>query len=277
MPTMVTFRAGGAVGSALLAALVVPLGGCSREQQDWHAAQSAATPEAYEAFIEQHPDSELVRQARLQIADFAEDREWQLAVAAGTQTAYQTFLAQHPTGRRAEEARIRIEGFSLGSAPRMAHGESPAISQLQGTTGVKLLQLNAAAASHAAPTDESGAHAENNTAVANTAANIRVATAAAAAAAAAPASPGMPAGDTYAVQLGAFGTEASASAEWARLQARFGPEFNGLSPHIVSAGTPAGRLYRLQVPTSDEAQARAICASLKQQWQACFAVPAEPH
>ena len=65
----------------LLAALVVPVGGCSREQQDWHAAQSAATPEAYEAFIEQYPQSELLRQAQAQISQFAEERDWQRASA----------------------------------------------------------------------------------------------------------------------------------------------------------------------------------------------------
>jgi len=264
------------VGSALLAALVVPVGGCSREQQDWHAAQSAATPEAYEAFIDQHPYSELVRQAHTQIAQFAEERDWERASAAGTLTAYQQFLARYPSGHRAEDARIRIEGFSLGSAPRMARGETE-ISPLQGATGVKLLQFNAATAAREPPPGESAALAQGNTPVSNTAATILVASAEAAAAAASvgSGSSDMLAGDGYAVQLGAFGTEASASAEWARLRSRFGDEFHGLSPRIVPAGTAAGKLYRLQVPTNGEAQARAICSSLKQQWQACFAVPAE--
>ena len=264
------------MGSALLAALVLPVGGCSREQQDWHAAQSAATPEAYDVFIDQHPHSELVRQAQVQIALFAEERDWQRASAAGTLTAYQQFLARYPAGHRAEDARIRIEGFSLGSAPRLARGETE-ISPLQGATGVKLLQFNAATSARELPSGETTARAQGNTPVSNTAATIRVASAEAAAAAASvgSGSSGMPAGDGYAVQLGAFGTEASASAEWARLRSRFGDEFNGLAPRIVPAGTPGGRLYRLQVPTTGEAQARAICSSLKQQWQACFAVPAE--
>ena len=260
------------MGSALLAALVVPVGGCSREQQDWHAAQSAASQEAYETFIEQYPHSELARQAQIQIALAAEERDWQRASAAGTLTAYQQFLAQYPTGHRAGDARIRIEGFSLGSAPRMARGETE-ISPLQGATGVKLLQFNAATATREPPPAEAARRAQGNTPVSATAATIRVASAQAAAASAAPT--GMPAGDGYAVQLGAFGTEASAGAEWARLKSRFGDEFHGLSPRIVAAGTTAGRLYRLQVPTNDEAQARAICSSLKHQWQACFAVSAD--
>jgi len=216
-----------------------------------------------------------VRQAHTQIALYAEERDWQRASAAGTLTAYQQFLAQYPTGHRAGDARIRIEGFSLGSAPRMARGETE-ISPLQGATGVKLLQFNAATAMRGPPPPgEPTARAQGNQPVSATAATIRVASAEAAAAPAAPAASSIPAGDGYAVQLGAFGTEASASAEWTRLKSRFGDEFHGLSPRIVAAGTTAGRLYRLQVPTNDEAQARAICSSLKQQWQACFAVNAD--
>jgi cell division protein FtsN len=158
----------------------------------------------------------------------------------------------------------------------MARGETE-ISPLQGATGVKLLQFNAATAMRGPPPpgDEPTARAPGNPPVSATAATIRVASAEAAAAPAAPAASSLPAGVGYVVQLGAFGTEASASAEWTRLKSRFGEELHGLSPRIVAAGTTAGRLYRLQVPTNDEARARAICSSLKQQWQACFAVNAD--
>jgi cell division septation protein DedD len=262
---MVTFRGGGATGSALLTVLLVLAGGCSREQQDWHAAQSAGTSEAYDVFIEQHPDSELVRQAQAQLARFAEDRDFERVRAAGTLAAYQQFLAQHPNGHWAEDARIGIEGFSLGSAPHMAPGDNTPVSRLQGATGVKLLQLNAARETPpepAAAADESQAVAADS----NTAFNIHLASAQIPAAAAP-----LPAG--FAVQLGAFGSPASANAEWTRLQGRFGEELGGLAPRVVAASTPAGQLYRLQVPTRDEAQARSICSSLKQQWQACLAVP----
>jgi SPOR domain len=276
MPTMVTFRGGGATGSALLAAVVLLAGGCSREQQDWHATQGAGTAEAYQAFIEQHPESELTKQAHEQIAQFAVDRDWERARGAGTLAAYQQFLSQHPTGRWSEEARIGIEGFSLGSAPHMAPGEPAGASRLQGTTGVKLWQLNAAAAARDAPVDAVAASEAPATAAtasdASAPGNLRLASATLPAVAHAQ-------GDSsvgYAVQLGAFGSPASADAEWTRLHARFGEQLDGLSPRVVAATTPAGQLYRLQVPTGDEAQARAICSSLKQQWQACLAVPSSP-
>jgi len=76
----------------------------------------------------------------------------------------------------------------------------------------------------------------------------------------------------YGVQLGAFGSEASADREWHRLQGRFGAELGNLSPRIVIAESDARQFYRLQVPASGEAQARALCDSLKEQAQACVPV-----
>ena len=279
MPTMVTFQGGRVAAATLLVAiaLAVLATGCSREQQDWHSAESAGTSEAFGVFIEQHPQSELVRQARARIAQLAEDRDWQQASATASLSGYQRFLAQHPTGRWSEPARIRIEGFALGSAPRITAEPPGEASPLQGTTGVRLMQLaaaSAAAQTQAAADAASAPAASTNAppAVAQTAATLRRAIASetpqASAVAVSTAST-----DSYSVQLGAFGSEATAGAEWDRLQTQFGAQLGGLEPHIVAASTPAGRLYRLQVPTDDEAQARAICASLKQQWQACMAVP----
>ncbi len=276
---MVTFQGGRAARTALLAALTLLAAGCGREQQDWHSAESAGTSEAFGVFIEQHPQSELVRQAQVRIAQFAEDRDWQQASAAATRSAYQKFLAQYPGGRWSEAARIRIEGFALGSAPRIAAEPPAEASTLHGATGVRLLQLAAAsAAAHDLVTADSASPPADDTNVppdvAQTAAILSRAvasqTAPAAAHAIATASV-----DDYSVQLGAFGSEATAGAEWDRLQTRFSAELGGLEPRIVAASTPGGRLYRLQAAADDEVQARAICASLKQQWQACMAVPTQ--
>jgi cell division septation protein DedD len=279
MPTMVTFQGGRIARTALLAALTVLAAGCGREQQDWHSAESAGTSEAFDAFIEQHPQSELVRQARARIAQFAEDRDWQQASTSATRSAYQRFLAQHPTGHWSEAARIRIEGFALGSAPRIAAEPPGEASPLQGATGVRLMQLAAASAAARDQAAADGASAPADSAsVPPAVTQTAVTLSRAVASQTAPASEGVIKTanvDSYSVQLGAFGSEATAGAEWDRLQTRFGAELGGLEPRIVAASTPGGRLYRLQVPTDDEAQARAICASLKQQWQACMAVPAQ--
>ncbi len=106
---MLTFRAG------KVAALAVGLflAGCSREQQDWRAAEAADTVESYDQFLERHPESELATAARTRLAQLTEDREWQQAGNADTPEAYRDFLAHHPDGKWAQEARIRIQNFAL--------------------------------------------------------------------------------------------------------------------------------------------------------------------
>lgn len=249
---MITFRAGTA---ALIAALLA-VAACSAEQQDWRAAEAAGTSEAYQHFLEQHPESELAAKARERVADFLEERDWSQASGIGSADAYRGFLAAHPNGRWAQEARIRIESYALGSIPRMAP-QAPGQTASR-ATGVNILRL--ASASAPAPTPAAVGPA-----------------AVAAMASAVGASPAARSTSVsrYAVQLGAFGSQASADREWQRLQSRFGTQLSGLSAQVVPAGTSSGQLYRLQASAAGEAQARAICDSLKAQSQAC--VPVLPH
>lgn len=105
-------------GAVLLSVVAVMLvAGCSREKIDWKSAESADTLEAYDHFIERHPDSALATQARARMTQLTEDRDWQRATAADTADAYKQFLAQHANGKWAEEARIRVENFTLGTNP----------------------------------------------------------------------------------------------------------------------------------------------------------------
>ncbi len=77
------------------------------------------------------------------------------------------------------------------------------------------------------------------------------------------------------MQLGAFGSQGAANNAWQQLTARFGAELRGLTPHVVSANTATGPLFRLQAQVADEAHARSLCDVLKKQSQAC--VPVLPH
>lgn len=247
-----------------LIALLGALGaGCSHEQQDWHSAEAADTAEAYTHFLEQHADSELAKQARAHIALLEEERDWKRTDDIATVDAYRKFLAQHPAGKWAEEARIRIEGFSLGSAPHAPRQGTVAA----GRTGVRALQL---ATGNAAPAPAAPAAAAPE--------EPRLAVAPADRAQTAPASEETRAiattavGSGYGIQLGAFGSQASADHEWQRLQGRFGAQLHGKSPRIVVASTGSGSLYRLQAPAAGEAEARALCDSLKEQAQACVPV-----
>lgn len=264
---MITFCAARACLPALL---LVLLAGCSsREQQDWHSAEAANTPEAYTRFIEQHGDSELARQAQARIAQLQEERDWQRTDGIGTLEAYRLFLAAHPRGSWAERARIRIEGFSLGSAPRTAEASA---NLAAGRTGVNALLL----ATGAAASTATGAPPPPATVAADAAAAGPANATPPPLAVAEPARP-LPVANpvpasAYGVQLGAFASQASADREWQRLQGRFGAQLGGLAPRIVIASTQSGPLYRLQAPAGDEAQARALCDALKEQSQACVPV-----
>ena len=300
---MVTFQAG---RLALLGLLLGLVAACGREQQDWHSAQSADTTEAWQRFIEQHPQSELAAQARLRLAQMAEQRDFQQADAVATVNAYRRFLVQHPNGRWAEQARIRIEAFSLGSLPRIAPQSAADAAATPEARGVRALQLATAAASGAAagtPADSTAAAqapaafsalpasaappleserpsgvpaaaepAGSEMAQPGEAAQPGDAAQPGAVSEMPPVSDAAPAGTSYGVQLGAFGNPVSADREWQRLQGRFGAQLAGLSPRIVVASTSIGQLYRLQAAASGETQARAICDSLKEQSQSCVPV-----
>ena len=272
---MITFRAGGV---ALATLLTLSLAACSREQQDWRSAEGADTTEAYGRFLEQHADSELAAQARARIAQLDEQRDWQHTLAIGTMDGFREFLAHHPNGRWSEEARIRIEATALGSAPRIAPPTPAEVAAAP--TGVRALRLATSPVPDAKSTAVAVPAAASDGAQPGESARPAAVPSGAVAQpgeAAQPqgalfATPAAVSSGEYGIQLGAFGSPASADREWQRLQERFGPQLGGLSPRIVPASTNAGQLYRLQVAAAGEAQARAICDSLKQQSQACVPV-----
>ncbi len=101
---------------AVLLAMTL-LAGCSREKIDWKSAEAADTVEAYDHFLERHPDGELSTQARARVSQLNEERDWKRASATDTLQAYQQFLAQHENGKWTGEARIRVENFALDGTP----------------------------------------------------------------------------------------------------------------------------------------------------------------
>src|SRR6185436_12165058 len=119
----------------------------SREKIDWKSAEAADTVESYDHFIERHPDSALVTQARVRVAQLNEDRDWKKATAADTADAYRQFLAQHESGKWSEEARIRVENFSLDGPGRPVDAAPAAVATAPAATptthGPKEAQLPA--------------------------------------------------------------------------------------------------------------------------------------
>jgi cell division protein FtsN len=241
-----------------------------------------------------------VGQARRRIAQLDEQHDWQNADRVANIEAYRSYLVRHPTGRWSEAARIRIEGFSLGSAPRTTLPTAEEAAAIDAAARVHAFRLATAAAPAVPATPAAQTTPDTAVAVPVAAepagaavpgeaaspapADIRATPADMTLPVAQPAAPppaerpvgandaGSSPANGYGVQLGAFGSEASADREWQRLRGRFGSELAGLSPRIVVASSDAGELYRLQAPAAGEAQARAICATLREQSQPCVPV-----
>jgi hypothetical protein len=110
--------------ATLLAISLLALAGCSRERSDWRSAQAMDSPESYQQFIDEHPDSGHVATARERLQQLAEDKDWRAAAATDSIEAYQQFLVLHPGGRWAKEARVRIDAFSSLAGPTQSPGQS---------------------------------------------------------------------------------------------------------------------------------------------------------
>ncbi len=237
----------------LCLAVLLSLGGCSRQQSDWEKTRAANTTDAYEQFLKKYPSGEFTAQAQARVKELYEERDWQKARDADTQEAYQAFLKQYPEGKWTEEARIRVENFSLAQAPS---NTTPAGADTANTGG------------KAAPAD-SGA-----------AAPAAKAPAAAPMPAPAPAKSAKASEQTgsYGIQLGAFKSSAdTANRRWAHLDKEYPKLLAGLSPTVTPKKTASATLYRLQVAGLTEKRAREICKYLKEKSQPCVTISPGHH
>jgi SPOR domain len=101
----------------LFAVPLLALSACSREKSDWHSAQAADTPESYQQFMAEHPDSTLTVSARERLGQLAEEKDWRSAAGADTLEAYRQFIAQYPSGKWAHEAQVRLDSFAGNALP----------------------------------------------------------------------------------------------------------------------------------------------------------------
>jgi cell division septation protein DedD len=287
-----------------LACVLVTVAGCSREKIDWKSAEAADTVEGYDHFVERHPDSALVTQARTRVAQLNEDRDWKKATAADTADAYRQFLAQHESGKWGEEARIRIENFSLdgtaGGLAKPATTAAPAVANAPATAAASVHDSKekqaAASALPSSPSAESTTRAAAGpakpapapavkppppaAASAKPASSRHLAAATPVAAAPVAAKPAAAAAPTpsnpFGIQLGAFRSQDAALQNWKQLQAKYDSDLHGLFAHAVPVKQGADPLFRLQAPVGEESRARAICASLAKQSQPCVIVLPAP-
>ena len=237
----------------LLTLFTFAIAGCSRVKEDWKAAQTTDTTEAYQDFLRQHPDSEFGVAAQERVRQLAEDRDWQQAAKADTLDAYQQFVAAHADGKWAQEARVRIENFQLNS-----NGQAPA-PPAEGAPGAPAGAAAAAGAAATAAAAGSGAAKPASTPKAE--GNPKTATHSSATAA-------KPAGKHLA-QLGAYSSKASAESAWQKLSSRYPAQLKSLQPHYVAV-SGAKPLVRLQVSLPTAERVHQLCTELKQKSQACI-------
>jgi cell division protein FtsN len=237
-------------------ALLVGIGGCSRQQSDWEKTRAANTTDSYEQFLKKYPSGEFTAQAKARVKELYEERDWQKARDADTQEAYQAFLKQYPEGKWTEEARIRVENFTL-APPAPADTPNPAARDA------------AAAAAGAKPAAGSK----------SASAPKPVAAPKPAAAAPTPAAPSLKAANpataagSYGIQLGAFKSSAdAANRRWAHLDKEYPKLLAGLSPTVAPKKGASGTLYRLQITGLTEKHAREICKALKAKTQGCVLI-----
>ena len=96
----------------VLVAFLVLAAGCSSENKHWEEAQAVDTIEAYESFLEQHPEGKFRDQAMVRIASVALDE----ARLIGTVEAYQRWLELYPDNTLAPEVGAQIQEIDFRGA-----------------------------------------------------------------------------------------------------------------------------------------------------------------
>ena len=251
---------------AAMAVAVLVAAGCNGESQDWRAAQSADSVEAYDAFVAKHPSSTLATQAKARAKQITEDKDWERATIADNADSYREFVANHPDGKWSQEARIRIENLALPAAGAAVPGSASAVT---GVAGAPLGAVPAAQPAAAAPAAKPQVAPKATPAPTPTPKPAPKATAT-------PAAKTLPAAHAVSggprIQLGAFSSDAKARQEWSRITGKFKSELAGLTPQFVSARKNGSTIVRLQADTGSASRASSVCAALSSRGQGCFSV-----
>ncbi|MFZ9477417.1 MAG: SPOR domain-containing protein [Steroidobacteraceae bacterium] len=238
--------------------LLCLLAGCS-DLQDWQSTQRADTLEAYQSFVEGHPESQYVTVAERRIRELTEDRDWRIANERDSAESYRSFVNAHPRGRWASEAKVRLQNFLT----------TPGVI---GPAAVEPIEAPAPPAMlPPAPLDE---ELLPSASVPPTA-GARQAGALPPASVSPPAAASEPAPVTHRIQLGAFSSRELALEAWRAAREQHEP-LQGLVAQVVevpaTVNSPTTRVFRLQAGVASEARAREICAALSAVRQACVYV-----
>ncbi|MBU3671100.1 MAG: SPOR domain-containing protein [Sinobacteraceae bacterium] len=240
--------------------LLCLLAGCS-DLQDWRSTQRADTLEAYQAFVDGHPESQYVTVAERRILELTEDRDWRIANERDSAESYRSFINAYPRGRWANEAKVRLQNFLttpgvIGPAA-VEPVESPPPPAMLPPVPPEEVLLPSGGASTAGGVPSPAAAASTPAGVAPSPATAE------------------PAPVTHRIQLGAFSSRELALEAW-RAAREQQEQLQGLVAQVVevpaTVNSPTTRVFRLQAGVASEARAREICAALSAARQACVYV-----
>ena len=278
----------------LLFAMVLLAGCTNSEEQAFKRARMTDTVVGWENFLRDFPDGEETAAARRRLVELHEDREWQRAQLADSVAAYQEYLQGYPQGRFSGEALVRIANLNLREIPdheptpeelRAAHVARMAGKAVDAGGTPKDPSVAVAAKPVAAPKPAPTSGTRGPTALISRAPpqTVRAPKPAPApkpvavksAPVVAPPPPAPPvlapatAGQSWAIQLGAFGKgEAAALQHWQRLQRLVPAAVTGLSPEVL--GPVEGKAFhRLRVVGLTRERAREVCIAVRDAGEGC--------
>jgi hypothetical protein len=278
----------------LLFAMVLLAGCTNSEEQAFKRARMTDTVVGWENFLRDFPDGEETAAARRRLVELHEDREWQRAQLADSVAAYQEYLQGYPQGRFSGEALVRIANLNLREIPdheptpeelRAAHVARMAGKAVDAGGTPKDPSLAVAAKPVAAPKPAPTSGTRGPTALISRAPPQTVRApkptpapkpvAVKSAPVVAPPPPAPPvlapatAGQSWAIQLGAFGKgEAAALQHWQRLQRLVPAAVTGLSPEVL--GPVEGKAFhRLRVVGLTRERAREVCIAVRDAGEGC--------
>jgi hypothetical protein len=78
---------------------------CKAEKRDWEVANKDGSIQAYQKFIEKHPNSPFVSNATKKIEEIKEKVDWEEATQKNTIQKYQEFIKSHPESVYVSEAK----------------------------------------------------------------------------------------------------------------------------------------------------------------------------
>ena len=274
----------------LLFAMFLLAGCTSSEEQAFKRARMTDTVVAWEDFLRDFPAGQETAAARRRLVELHEDREWQRAQLADSVAAYQEYLQGYPQGRFSGEALVRIANLNLRELPdheptpeemRAAHLAGMASKAVDAGGTPQDPSVASAGAPVAAPKPAATSASRGPTALISRAPPQAVPTPVPAPVKSAPgvAQPPPPppvlvpataiAGQSWAIQLGAFGKgEAAALQHWQRLQRLVPAAVTGLSPEVL--GPVEGKAFhRLRVVGLSRERAREVCIAVRDAGEGC--------